>query len=537
MRIYISEDSGKTIKISYPSKETLEFESSKSLKAQKKSKQDEFHHLNQYWESFSEESRAELYELYRQIHVSIEDFRVVEDAMEFIRERLTVIADTYHHPDDIAEFLEQQGLDYGANIPEEIEEYRPDMPPETTYNRREYFGLACLTVSFKAIFPIWHLWVKYNPGNRNDEDNKTYQILDLFSLLSDTLLVNTPEFEKLRTYCEYTYINQTTGGNKKPEINMFPAIEGCGTAQFPLYLMGRVMMEKLARAHINDPDENVTLISAAHRKIMTDLKSIGVGQHRLRARSVDHGRGDYDDEKVNYFEAHAALEEVDASVGMIHQLGAYDYRHIKRVLDDDIPSSLVKMCIESFEKHDHFEIGTRQILIMWVLYRSLHESSSDAHYQLKAGEKRNSRRLLLPEARRGMDRVASKRALAVTQAALIFWNKRGLAALLSSKSVEMQGNYGAPIQAVEPGTKLKLLEIYPYFRPNAKNTGSSKPVNLTAGVVGIEEFVSFYLDEGLELHCTPALASELRMEPGYYDVPSTLRNELAELLCLLNKNC
>lgn len=540
MRIYISEDSGKSIRLEFPGKETLEFESTKSLKSPKNAKQNEFDYLNRYWDSLRDEDREEMYELYRQIHVSIEDFRFVDDAMDYIRDRLTVLVDKFHHPDDIAEFLESQGLDYGSNIKEDIEEYHPDMPPQTTYTRHEYFGLACLTISFKAIFPIWHLWVKYNPGNRDNENNKNYQILDLFSLLKDSTIVETPEFEKLRTYCEYTYINQTTGGNKKPEINMYPAIEGCGTVQFPLYLMGRVLMEKLAKAHINDPDENVTLISAAHRKIITDLKSIGVTQRRLKPRSIDYGRGDYDDDKVNYFEAHSTHEAVDASVSKIHQLGLYDYRTLKRVLDNDIPTPLVKMCVESFEQFDDFELGNRIILIMWVMYKNLQGSSSNVHYSMENGVIRKDeeiRDILLAEALNGIDRIAVKHALAITQAALIFWNKRSLAALLSSQQVELRNSYGNSILPVDPGMKIKLLELNPYFRPNAKSSGSSKPVNLSAGVVAIEEFVSYYLEDGLELKCTPELAKELRMEPGYYEVPSTLRNDLAELFCFLNKNC
>jgi hypothetical protein len=463
-----------------------------------------FKELNGYWATLPAQSRRELFELYERV---VEDYPAIPNPAEraaMLEEVVRTVVDKYHPFDAVAEFMKTQHIDYPDTVKDKFESQYNSKDRVTTYLTHEYFDLAVLAVIFRSVYPIWMKALRCN--NSTDTKRKAFFEYDLLRTLRKTELIKHPATERLFEFVE------AVCHKVKAHESLGSVVAGFGSADIPYYLFATAIIDKLAIREINAFADRGNLISTIYTRVESEASKLGDKFQPLRER-VSRGGG-ADEDKIGYLETYSVRQSVSDDVYLTNQVYLYDYRKVRRQLDETIPSSLVKTCIESFHEYSPRPIRPDHVAaVQWVLGN-----------------------LIMPRAIPYIDREAMINAMGLTQAALIHWRFRALAPLLSARPVET--DYYAPIIATPfetPSLDLreKLREIYPYYR---HTRDSSDPKALCPGFVAIGEFAKLYADRQWELHCSKKVAEHLQQDFGTFKPASTLKCDLAELLIKLNRN-
>lgn len=471
---------------------------------QKKHTEAVFKELNGFWDTLPDHEHQEMFSLYEEF---LDEYAIIASGAEraaMLEDTVRKLVDKYHNFADMSDFMKTQHIDYPDTVHDKFESRFNSKSKDTTYLTHEYFDLACLAVIFRSVYPLWMMALKVNSSS--DAKDKAFFEYDLLRSLRKTKLISHPATMRLFEFVEAVCVKV------KAHESIGSVVAGFGTADIPYYLFATAIIDKLAIREVNAFADRGNLISTIYTRVETEAGKLGDRFQPLRER-VNRG-GSSDDDKIGYLETYSVRQSVSDDVYLTNQVYLYDYRKVRRQLDDTIPSSLVKTCIESFIKYPPTPIRPDHVTaVQWVLGN-----------------------LIMPRTIPLIDREAMINAMGVAQAALIHWRFRSLAPLMSARPVPTD-NY-APIIATPfetPRLELRqeLMRIYPYYR---HTKDSSDPKALCPGFLAIGEFSKMYADRQWELNCSPQVAKELRHDGGIFKPSRDLKNDLAELLIKLDRN-
>lgn len=464
-----------------------------------------FKELNGYWSTLKPAELDAMYDIYVTF---FEEYQVLPTASEksaMMQDLVEQLVDRFHPFDAVAEYMETQHIDYPDTVKDKFESQYNSKDRKTTYLTDEYFDLAVLAVVFRAIYPLWSWAVRTEESS--EAKDQAYFEYELLRSLRHTELINHRATERLLEFVE------AVCHKVKAHENLGSVVAGFGSVDIPYYLFARVILEKLATREVNAFADKGSLVSTIYTRIESESNTMGDKFQTLRERT-NRGSKNADDDKIGYLETYSTRQQVSDDVHIANQVYLYDYRKVRRQLDDTIPSSLVKMCIDSFMQYPPTPIRPDHVAaVQWVLGN-----------------------LVMPRSIPHIDREAMINAMAVTQAALIHWRFRGLAPLLSAVAVEtdyMATIITTPLDTPSLELRQELMAIYPYYR-HSKDTTDAKA--LCPGFNAVGEFAKMYADRKWDLQCTPELAAELKQEPGEFKPAKYLKSDLAELLIKLDRN-
>lgn len=489
----------------YVSKQNLTKKELKNYpKIQKMHTEAIFKELNGYWETLPEKEHQEMFEMYEEF---IDEYPIISNPAErtvLMEDIVGKFVDKYHKFKDVSKFMETQEIIYPDTVHDEFECQFNSKGRDTTYLTHEYFDLACLAIIFRSVYPIWMVALQSN--NSNDAKDKAFFEYDLLRTMRGTKLIKHPATMRLFEFVDAVCLKV------KAHESIGSVVAGFGTADIPYYLFATSIIDKLAVREINAFADKGNLISTIYTRVDTEARKLGDRFQPLRER-VSRGSGS-DEDKLGYLETYSVRQHVSDDVYLTNQVHLYDYRKVRRQLDDTIPSTLVKMCRDSFNKYPPSPIRPDHVvMVQWVLSK-----------------------LIMVRAIPNIDRMAMINAMSVVQAALIHWRFRSLAPLLSARPLEIDEYapiIATPFETPRMELRQQLMEIYKNYRPTGPSTD---PKALCPGFLAIGELSKMYADRQWELYCSDEVARELRQDHGEFKPARELKNELAELLIKLDRN-
>lgn len=468
--------------------------------------EDLFVEINGFWAAQSDSVQQEIFDVYVACHNTFLNVQDERELCKRVQQYLVTLLDKYHPIEKVRPYI----VDLDITIPDTVEtdfdsnDGRKHV--ELTYVRTEYFDLIVATCQLRTIFPIWNM---YKDNIRpTDNSSRVYADIELLRTLKFTKFIASPAMLRLQVYVHAAYARQ----DRSAELSSI--IAGPGTIEIPNYMYASTIANRLITTPIVIKKDRTNLITSIYTKVRHDASHLGdkFNQH-VNARSETR-MGSADDDKIGYLESYSVRQDVADDIYLTNQVYLYDYRKVRRHLDDGIPSSLVKACIESFEKFPPRPIRKDQYtLVQWVLSKTV-----------------------MPRAIPYVDRQAIINAMGVTQAALIHWGFPEIATLLSARPIplgdELITTNLTPLWQMDTGLKDKLSKIYPYFRPQ----GNLAARSLWPGYLAIEKFSTLLTDRRWELTCSKEIAQKLRQQTGEIKLHTTLKNSLAELLTKIDRN-
>ncbi len=472
-----------------------------------------FTEINGYWKTLPSKDLDMLFDLYEIAHEDIIESPTQSERYTSVRAGINKIVDQFHRFEDVAKFMADKPIKPTDNVKESFDSSIHDtISRQTTYIMSEYRDLAILTVILRSVAPIWNLTSRMTTV-ANEKAGKVYHEIEMFSMLANTDLIDCDAFRRLQEFVNAQWDKFETGRNKQEAKNsiLSSVVAGLGTSDIPNYLLATSVVNKLAVREVNTFRDEGDLITHVYQRIDTEVKKLAVKFARLKPK-VDKRMGE-DEDKTGYLESFRTRETVRRDVHILVQYYLYDYRAAKRALDEEIPVSLVKACIESFNTHKPLPIRSDQCaIVQWVMAKVVQPRS-------------------IPH----IDRQAMINAMGITQAALIHWRMRNIAALMSAKPAPSDPDsilITTPFDAVTNDVRQRLSETYPYYR-HSKTTTSRR--QMCPGLQSLEAYAKMFADQEWDLNCTKRISEDLRQEPGRFKPARTLKLELAELLIKINR--
>lgn len=468
--------------------------------------------LNAFFEQLSDVDKETLFDNYYSYVALTANDHVGVESIRRIQTLTRDMMDVFFNLDRVAEFMETQSIQYPSSVHESYDSDSNRKPRETTYIRSDYFGLACIALVCHAMAPVWTLLgISLSRSAQNDIQARDSTIL---RTLRSTRFITDSRVNRL--YDMVCYLVD----NMDEKLKLAIKVDGAGTDCIPQFLLATIMINKLSICSISRAVEK-NLIVTVHTSVGTELKKYSNQRSNIRERS-DSRMGD-DEDKIGFLEAYSTRQKVSDDIFIVNDEYLRDYRNVKTDLDPDIPNELVKICLRSFEKHPPMAIGVVQrTLVQWVLTRAIH-----------IDEDGNRRRLIMPRAIGEIDREAIIPAMAITQAALIYWKYPKIARYISSRAVEKSADdlleLSTPLVDIPADLRELLNRTHPYERPQGSKSASAENM----GVISINAFVRLLDDVDWTLECSEELADEVDTDPGIFEVDEYIKHDLARLIAFI----
>ncbi len=460
--------------------------------------------INNYWASKPDKYQDELFALYTKISKS------------FLSDKVSVVANTlyplirdllnkYHDLEDISEFMRTQEIRYPDKVYDTFNDNEGRHQENITYTKEQYFGLACLMVAFRAMVPIWTRFRAKTAGVQ--VKNTMYAQMEQLRLVRESNIAEHRYMHRLIDFVEAVY-RTVENSNEISAI-----VGGVSTTEIPNYLLSSAICTKLIGTAINPSDPKISLVSSIYNKIKADVKHLPDKLNTL-VRKRDVNWGNQDDDKTGYFESYAAAEKVASDVIIGNQVYLYDYRRVRRDLDDTIPTSTVVACIESLEKNKELVIlggdhntPIHQTLVQWVL---------SGQIMIHTVPKINRRAMI--------------NAMGVTQAALIHWGFKSIAMLMSVVVIEDMDHRPNEMLPLTTKERTAIDGIYRYHRQLPTTTRM-----MSLGRSSVEEFGNKLNERQLELIATDDVKRLISFNEndGRPLVDPSIKSHLSELVLLL----
>ena len=468
--------------------------------------------LNGYWASKPEEWQADAFACYEKILTLIDSTRDGASLSPALVPLVAELMDVYHDLDDMVTYMEGVNINYPPSVPEYFDSAQGRHHRVLTYTKREYFGLACLTVALRAMLPVWTGYRAALP--KDMERSRVYIELEILRTLRDSRICEHDFMQRLMDYVEGVY-NSIDHSSELSSV-----VAGIGSTEIPNYLFASAICNKLTTTMLNAPaDSSTSLVTAMYTKVKQDAQHLADKLGTKVMVRNDNRMGEEDD-KIGYFESFSARQRVANDVIIGNQVYFYKYQKVRKDLDAEIPSKLVSTCLSSFNQMGNNvpilggdnRLPIHQTLVQWVMsIVAMHRA--------------------IPN----INRVAMLRAMAVTQAALFTWGFKDLAFLLSTRLREDDEFQPVEILQFTGKGKQALDQHYRFTRPMDTSSGKTKNARpVTGGYASVESYVDLLVSVPLEIVATDELKEAMEYDSNIPVVAPNVRYQLAELLILIN---
>lgn len=388
--------------------------------------------INDFFQRLPMEKQNDIYMVYERLS---DTFHSTTDINRVFLQVKKLVAELYSHL-DFNDFLNYVKNISNVVIPDEIKTtYGPDAPESPlTYLRHEYKELMAFSLYMKPMFPIWGeytLQIKDQLG----AEFKEYSALKLIdgSAGKDNLA-----YARLYDYVATNVAKTTT--------SIEAILGGLSSEEKPDWLTAIVIVRRLCSwqpTYIGETRKVENLVADIYNymrsKVENMAKNFGgrVKNKPLRARS------EHPEEGSSVPEMYKMKELVSEGDVLIHEVYCDDPYHILARLDAAIPKTYLEESLSYFKRHGYNDLKTCQkILMQYTLNRQI---PARVFSQLSYN--------------------AIVNLLAVTQAALRYWNLSWLAALLSGEPYQLPPDRitGELRLDITEDRVVKLLALNPHF--------------------------------------------------------------------------
>jgi len=471
-----------------------------------------FMDINAFWATLGPERQQGIWDTYK----AIEDAFLNTYNDSRLHETVTgLVGRLYSHwtHDELCSWIRLYGR---TVVPVEVQDSIGDyLSQARTYFRADYQGLICLVIALRPMIPIWNQYVR--------ESKKTtgthFKEFMAMGLLNQTPLLETPEFEQLRTY-----VRLNVDSNK---ITMSAIVAGVGSADLEDWVFGVVLIRKVCVGvvmHATPDGEllsnystSANIVSNVYRQVETAITSLDRkfdGQIRKKPDGMEFR----DDDKESQAEKIIVKQKInDYKFILAHEYAKFIMR-ARDLIDPTIPKGLIDQCIRSLNANKSFQPTTAQTtLAQWVIHPALSARFVPA---LEQPERVN--------------------VMGFAQAAYWHWGYHDLALLMTADALELDQDqvFGNESRSRVTNEQFRhLKEQYPHYHRRAGNKGEDQQRNENLATNAIELMYGMLDGKPWQFNAPQDLVSLTTMRPygsGGWIIPSDIKLQLADFIITLN---
>ncbi len=469
---------------------------------------DRFAEINGFWEHLPEARQDQIFNIYENvkdvIHKASTEDEVIYNLQPLVNELFKL-----NPLSEIGTWLSiYSDLRIPSNVYatyEETGDYRNSL--ERTYTTSQYRDLVTLSVTLRAMVPIWGDFINLTSG-LNGTNFREFMAL---KLIYDTDLFQAPVVDRLREYIR-AFIPEET---PKDIFNL-----GMSSEDFPIWILSRLMILRLVVADLRGTDVKKSLMPFLHTYVNSMVQPRNSNFANMIKEKKAEGNSQNEENNLSILESHRQREELSA--GQISKMVVYsrDSLRMAKKICPDIPDELVKQSLETAKKLMMVTIMPVQVtLASWVLKRAL---PSRAMLYFKNPDVVN--------------------CIGVAQALLLHRGHLELAALVSgipSTADDAFQNLSTGSRGRIPNEMVEeIMALYPLAnRPVGKITDATDVRELNMVLQSIKEINKKFSKHTWTLTLAPEYVERLTKNKNdrSYSTPHEMRIRLAALIISLAK--
>lgn len=501
MKIYASIESKPEVHVEHNG-QTIAFSASVFTKRSFEGPFDVFENINRYWEKLSYKDQGEIFEIYNQAFMGIDQIRKSKDLHEFLNEQVKALI-TYHSLDRLEDFL---ALETSIRIPSTCkEEYFDDVNDnntrDKTYTAQDYRRLLAFALFLRTLIPIWG---EYISSTRKDTGMEYKEYVAL-QLLTGTGILESEAARKLKVY-----IDQIT---KEKHFNFEKILNGVSSEDMGFLLFALVCVRKLCVGDLKAEDDKSHLVALVYKYLYQKVFNPSESSSMIREKLFFEGSSSTDQNKRSILESYKKRTEL--SVGEVYEFefAMSDVYGTAERLAPGITRAEVDEALETTSALRTERLGKPQLDLLGWVFKSVFPPKS-VYY---------------------VSKQANYRQLAVLEAVLWQWGHPYLAILASSHmvvgrdeiritSIDSRGQIGIELQA-------EIFKHYPYvwssFKRSTQATTQEPHPVLQAIDLMVDELVkNSWRSTAAEHKLTKVFGDNRRRLPIF----SSIKNDLARLI-------
>lgn len=460
-----------------------------------------FEHINNYWASLTKENQTKIFSIYREIRNAFDE---IWDRNKLTTELYNLVAKLLdaHAIDDVHHWILYHSQVYFPNNLESEYVNLTNSPGsrEQTYLRDDYTKLVALTLVLRTMIPIWGEFI----CRTKQEAGTIFKEYYAYQLICKSKLAYSEPIQKLTTYIEYSIIPDKS---KAASI-----IGGISTEDFPIWILGLVLVRRLCVGDISGTNPKATLITFIYKFITQKIKGndnnfAGMIKDKIFEESSSEG-----DANISKLEGYKAKQEIPAGDIVLLEYSMRDLNSLAFKLAPTMDLSLLNKALETTQIINNNVVYDPQIILLqWVL-----------------------KPIISPRGILFLSKQTIVRLMALCQSVLIHRGHFALAGL--STAIVNTNTNEIQISGVDSRARIpkELLDLLGQYYPFTKRTGGKlkplKPLNQAQNSIdSMAEQLSSYdwvltLDEALLSSVTEGSTNRR------YVIQHNIKIKLAELV-------
>jgi hypothetical protein len=318
---------------------------------------DMFSHINKYWESFSEEDQSKIFNIYKEIRLVFDE---VWDRSKLTSELYVLVAnllDAHNLKDAQHWILYHSGVYFPPDL--KIEYNNAVNNPgsrEQTYLKEDYIKLVTLTLILRTMIPIWGEFI----CRTRQEAGTNFKEYYAFQLICKSQLAYSEAIEKLTTYIEFSIIPDKS---KSASI-----IGGISTEDFPIWVLGLVLVRRLCLGDISGVNQKATLVTFIYKYITQKIKGNDNNFAGMVKDKIFDDSGSDGDSNISKLEGYKAKQEIPAGDIILLEYAMRDIYALADKLAPSMDKALLTRALETTAVMNSNIIHDPQIVILqWVM--------------------------------------------------------------------------------------------------------------------------------------------------------------------------
>ena len=318
---------------------------------------DLFSHINKYWESFSEQDQLKIFNIYKDIRVAFDE---IWERSKLTAELYVLVAkllDTHDLKDAQHWILFHSGVYLPPNL--DIEYNNTTNSPgsrEQTYLKEDYIKLVTLTLILRTLIPVWGEFI----SRTRQEAGTNFKEYYAFQLVCKSKLAYCEAIEKLTTYIEYSIVPDKS---KSASI-----IGGISTEDFPIWILGLVLVRRLCLGDITGVNQKATLVTFIYKFITQKIKGNDNNFAGMVKDKIFDDSGSDGDSNISKLEGYKAKQEIPAGDIILLEYAMRDTYALAAKLAPTMERALLDRALETTMVLNDQVIQDPQIaLLQWVM--------------------------------------------------------------------------------------------------------------------------------------------------------------------------
>ena len=322
--------------------------------------QDIFQVINSYWESLSDETQTNIFDIYNNVFNTLCSANEINNQIT-LRKLITA---------EVTKLLKLQNFDniarwmaYKSNIiiPTHLDnEYIDSIDKPGSRNRTylisDYIDLVCLSILLRSMVPIWGEYMSLISNDMGNSLKEYYA----FQLLNDSDILNHKVFDKL-----ITFINCIAGKDLEHNSSVVKLLS---SEDLLTWVLALTVIKKVCIADVSGVNPRANIVTYIHKFVTDIIKEDSTSEKAIKKKGDKDSYSPELDEKLSSLESDKIKHSL--SVGQISEIELMvdDVFKVAYKLCPNLNTELLKNSLVSSEELIKYPISEIQLTILkWLI--------------------------------------------------------------------------------------------------------------------------------------------------------------------------